>query len=276
MKQLNASKELAKRLSMIEALEGVELKQWLHNRLSGRDRILSDTIDNSTAYPLIAVFANLNRNIRDEIRSAAASLLEDLTLTNQAAYDGADDLLVLCQTLMPEKAGCKLRHLVESSRIEKFPRELQVRILQTIVALHEKLSESTWLDQFRRLGDCVAGIAFEGVSSNSVTKGVEFLANLKSPAAIEQVALHLPAFVERVIDGGAHAEFASAFRKFEKSFILELQEQLLFCCRQLGLAIPRVVSQSWLGSQFDPRILLTVNYSGGTQMSSQKIKLAAL
>ena len=255
---------LQAKIDQIEALDFGQLKQWLESRLLGKDAVLADVVGNSRAYPLLAISPRLKRTVREDLQRACLELLNEFVSGQGLVGEAADDLLILSQGLFPEKAGDRLRLLAESPELfDKLPAELRRRVLQTIVALQEKMDVSFWTERFQKDGKSIAAICFEGIAMHSVEDALEFLACIGSDGRVlESVSLHIPAFLERVMKCGQEKAFTSALHSLHRRLPVKLREEISDWCDEMQLPQKPPCKTSWLGANFDPQKLLFSSFSG--------------
>ena len=252
------------KIDLIEALDFAQLKQWVETRLQGKDAVLADAAGNSRAYPLVAIYPKLKRTVREDLQKVCLELLNEFVSGRGLTGEPADDLLILSQGLFPERAGERLRLLAETARLfDKLPVELRMRVLQTLVALGEKMDASFWTDRFQKDGRSSAAICFEGISMNSVEDALEFLTRIGSDAhVLDSVLLHIPAFLERVTKCGQEKAFARALHSRQNRLPAKLREGIGEWCEEMHIAQKPESKSRWLGESFDPQILVFSGFSG--------------
>jgi len=255
---------LQAKIDQIEALDFGQLKQWVEARLRGKDTLLTDMAGNSRAYPLVAVYPRLKRAVREDLQRACLELLNEFVSGRGLTGDAADDLLILSQGLFPEKAGDRLRLLAESSRLfDSLPLVLRCRVLQTLVALGEKLDASFWLERFEKDGKNVAAICFEGLALNSLVDALDFLTSVTSDGPVlDSIGLQLPAFLERIVQSGQEKTFADAYYSRRNRLSSKLQGEFSDWCNEMGISQKPTHQVSWLGSNFNPQMLLLSDSNG--------------
>src|SRR5438477_9618662 len=156
---------LESKLVAVEALDRNQLQAWVRSRLNGEDVILADSAGNSNAYPLLAIYPRLRRSVREDIQQACLNLLGDFISGGSWDPNAADDLLILCQGLTPQQAADRLGLLAESPHLFGIlPRELQSRVLETLVALHGTLEDGVWQRIYKLDPQEFALRCFEGIA----------------------------------------------------------------------------------------------------------------
>jgi hypothetical protein len=268
------------KIDQIEALDYAQLKEWVKARLSGKDAVLADMVGNSRAYPLVAIYPKLKRTAREDLQKACLELLNEFVSGRGLSGDAADDLLILSQGLFPERAGDRLRLFAEAAALfDKQPVELRTRVLQTLIALGEKMDPSFWVGCFHKDGKSIAPICFEGLAMHSVEDALEFLTHIGSEAnVIDSILLHLPAFLERIMKCGQEKVFASAFHSRRNRLSAKLREEIVDLCEEMHIAQRPDSGSHWLGEHFDTQILLSSdpNGNGWTRRRGELILAAAL
>lgn len=270
---------LRDKTDQIEALEFAQLKHWVESRLCGKDTLLADMSGNSRAYPLVAIYQRLKRTVREDLQTACLQLLNEFVSGRGLTGDAADDLLILSQSLFPEKAGDRLRLLAESPGLfSKLPIELRRRVLQTLVALGEKLETSFWTERFEKDGKSVTAICFEGIAKNSLEDALEFLTDIGADNHdLDSIILHVPAFLERIIKCGQEKVFTAAFQTRRNRLPAKLRDEIGDWCKEMGVSVKMTQEVGWLGAHFNTQILLSVsNGNGQTPYQREPAQMAAL
>ena len=254
---LSPQKLLQAKVAQIEGMDVGQLKQWLQTRLRGKDALLADMAGNSRAYPVIAIYPKLKRTVREDVQAACIEMLNEFVSGGGLHGEAADDLLILSQGLAPDKAGARLRYLAEATEhFNKLPVELRKRVVQTLVALGEQMDTPFWKSRFQKDGRSITAICFEGITMNSVKDSLDFLMRIGSDAdVLDSVALHIPAFLERVLKCGQEKAFASAFYSSRNRLPSKLREEICEWCGELGIPQRPESRSTWLGENFDPQSL---------------------
>jgi hypothetical protein len=268
---------LQAKLGLIEAFNFSQLKQWVEARLRGKDVVLADMVGNSRAYPLVAIYPKLKRTVREDLQKACLELLNEFVSGRGLADEAADDLLILSQALFPEKAGDRLRLLVETPELfDKLPAELRGRVLQALVVLGEKMDSEFWTGCFRKEGKGIVAICFEGIAMSSVGDALEFLTRLGSDEhVLDSVILHIPFFLERVMKSGQEKAFASALFARRNRIPARLRQEIAELSAEMCLPQKPELRRRWLGADFDPQILLISDVDGNGRRRARELVLTA-
>jgi hypothetical protein len=205
----------------ISAMAPHELQVWISDRLAGRDVILEDDEENSLVFPIIAIARHLPPIVAQALHRAVARLVRGW-ITDPSIWDG-DDLLLLVQGLGVLGARDDLEELARSEIFRRLAREVQYRVLQTLISLAANVGPSFWYRVFETAPKELAGIAFDGLALVSPNHAVDFLSVVPGDSTpVEQITIALPGFMDNVVPSRDRAEI----RKLVESRLPEMQPSL--------------------------------------------------
>src|SRR5438874_1189657 len=172
-----------------------QLTVWIRDRLAGRDVLLEDDDENSSAYPLVAITRHLAPVVTEAIHRAAAGLVH--AWIDDASSRNPEDLLLLVQGLHIVAVREDLEQLARSEEFRQLSPEIQYRVLQTLISLDANVEPSFWYRAFEAAPNRLTGIAFDGLALVSPNHAIDFLSVVPDkPSAVEQISIALPGFMD--------------------------------------------------------------------------------
>jgi hypothetical protein len=229
-------------LPSVEALTRPELREWIYERLHGKDEsIPSGSLEGTMPHYIITViYPKLERLVREDIQNIIVDFLRDLATNSESSWRDSSgvDLLMLTGPILSESARREdaislLTQLADSSALI-FNNTLRFRVLAALVTLQCRMPKEFWFNQAETLPRKYLSIILEGLALVDISAILEWFSVTKWDESINQAMFFVfPVIVESY----TAAKFISVLDSMISGLSVDAQTALRRFCDEEGLSL---------------------------------------
>ena len=180
----------------IESLSYDELKHWIKCRLLGKDTQIPDNFrqDNASYYIIYLLYPKFNRFVREDIHRIVLEFIKDMARNPDSIWkeEAGNQLLLLAQSVRSEETIDFLLEMGESriffvANAPSSAEDLHYRVLQTLVALEQRITPQFWLEQFDLAPERYVGVVFDGLALIAPEQAIRFMSLIDSVETVERI-----------------------------------------------------------------------------------------
>ena len=248
-------------LQSVEALSRDDLREWVYERLHGRDLIVPGSRGDDMPHYLFALlYPKLSRFTREDLQNILLEFMADLGRNPDSSWLGkpGDELLmlvdpVLVQSPRREEVVDLLLHMADASHLMKNGGpNLHFRAVQSLVALRHRADRDFWLRQFQIGGDEYAPVVLEGLALVDLSAAFDWLTQVQWGDSVEDAIVGLlPSLLE---DFGA-GKITFQIERILPHLVPEGRTALLRFCEEERIALSPLSPKEPLSPE-DPKKFL--------------------